>query len=363
MALNTGIIGLTNSGKTTIFNCMSKSKGEITSYAFSTNKSNIGVVDVPDPRLDKLTELVPTQKVVHATVELVDIPGLAKGASEGEGIGNQFLGDVRNSNALIHVVRCFEDENLPHVEGSINPIRDIELVEFELQVKDLELIERKLERQKKLVAVGDKAAKSNMETLIKFKEQLENFVSLRDVEASTEELEVVKDLQLLTEKPVLYVCNVDEDSAINGNDYSKKVINFATNAEVIIIAGALEADIAELDDQEDRNAFLEDSGLTEPGVNKLIRAAYHMLNLRTFFTVGEKENRAWTIKEGYSAPEAAGVIHSDLERGFIRAEVIKYDDFIKYGSENAVKDAGKFHVEGKGYIVDDGDLLNIRFNV
>ena len=363
MALNTGIIGLTNSGKTTIFNCMSKSKGEITSYAFSTNKSNIGVVDVPDPRLDKLTELVPTQKVVHATVELVDIPGLTKGASQGEGIGNQFLGDVRNSNALIHVVRCFDDENLPHVENSIDPVRDIELVEFELQVKDLELIERKLERQKKLLAVGDKTAKFNVAALNKFKEQLENFVSLRDVEATHDERNVVRDLQLLTEKPVLYVCNVDEDSAIEGNEYSKKVKDFIGNAEVLIIAGALEADIAELEDEEDRAAFLEDSGLAEPGVNKLIRAAYHMLNLRTFFTVGEKENRAWTIKEGASAPQAAGVIHSDLERGFIRAEVIKYDDFIKYGSENAVKDAGKLHVEGKGYIVDDGDLLNIRFNV
>jgi GTP-binding protein YchF len=342
---------------------MSKSKAEITAYAFSTSKSNIGIVDVPDPRLDKLTELVPTQKVVHATVELVDIPGLTKGASQGEGIGNRFLGDVRNSNALIHVVRCFDDENLPHVEGSVDPVRDIELVEFELQVKDLELIERKLERQKKLLAVGDKTAKFNVDTLNKFKEALENFTSLRDLDATDDELEVVKDLQMLTEKPVLYVCNVDDASAVDGNAYSQKVKEAYPDAEVLIIAGSLEAEIAELDDEEDRIAFLEDAGLAEPGVNKLIRAAYHMLNLRTFFTVGEKENRAWTIKDGYTAPQAAGVIHSDLERGFIRAEVIKYDDFIKYGSEAAVKEAGKFHIEGKTYIVEDGDLLNIRFNV
>ncbi len=363
MALNCGIIGLTNSGKTTIFNCMSKTKAEITQYAFSTNKSNIGIVDVPDPRLDKLTELVPTRKVVPATVELVDIPGLTKGASQGEGIGNQFLADIRNSNALIHVVRCFDDENLPHVEGSVDPVRDIDLVEFELQVKDLELIERKLERQKKLLAVGDKSAKFNVDTLTRFKEKLENFESLRELEISDDELAVVRDLQLLTLKPVLYVCNVDEASATTGNAYSKRVEESVKDAEVLVIAGALEADIAELDDEEDRKAFLEDAGLSEPGVDKLIRAAYHLLNLRTFFTVGEKENRAWTIKNGYTAPQAAGVIHSDLERGFIRAEVIKYDDFVKYGSEAAVKEAGKFHVEGKNYVVEDGDLLNIRFNV
>ncbi|OIP01942.1 MAG: redox-regulated ATPase YchF [Bacteroidetes bacterium CG2_30_33_31] len=363
MALNCGIIGLTNSGKTTIFNCMSKSKGEITSYAFSTNKSNIGIVDVPDPRLDLLTKLVPAKRVIHATVELVDIPGLTKGSSQGEGIGNQFLGDIRNSNALIYVLRCFEDELLPHVEGSIDPVRDIELLEFELQVKDLELVERKLERQKKLLKVGDKSAKFNVDTLLRFKENLENFESLRNVEATEDERLVVRDLQLLTEKPVLYVCNVDEKSAINGNLFSAEVKKSVGDAEVIIIAGALEADIAGLDDEEDRKAFLEDSGLAEPGVDKLIRAAYHILNLRTFFTVGDKENKAWTIIDGYSAPQAAGVIHSDLERGFIRAEVIKYQDFIKLGSENAVKEAGKFHVEGKTYIVEDGDLLNIRFNV
>lgn len=363
MALNTGIIGLANCGKTTIFNCMSNSKGEITSFAFSTNKSNIGVVDVPDPRLDKLTELVPAKKVVHATVELVDIPGLTKGASQGEGVGNQFLADIRNASALIHVVRCFDDESLPHIEGSINPVRDIELVEFELQVKDLELIDRKIERQKKLVKVGDKAAKVTLDALQRFKESLENFVSLRELEISEEERAAIRDLQLLTEKPVLYVCNVDDKSATTGNDYSKAVAKLVGQDQMLIIAGSLEAEIAELESSEDQLEFLQDASLTEPGVNKLIRAAYHLLNLRTFFTVGDKENRAWTIIKGYTAPQAAGVIHSDLERGFIRAEVIKYEDFIKYGSENAVKDAGKFHVEGKSYVVDDGDLLNIRFNV
>jgi GTP-binding protein YchF len=363
MALNTGIIGLANSGKTTIFNCMSKSKGEITSFAFSTKKSNIGVVDVPDPRLEKLTELVPTKKVVYATVELIDIPGLTKGASQGEGVGNQFLGDIRNANALLHVVRCFDDDNLPHIEGDINPVRDIELVEFELQVKDLELIERKLERQQKLIKVGDKAAKQTAEILNRFKEALENFTSLRELEMTEDDRAAIRDLQLLTEKPVLYVCNVDDASAIDGNAYSEKVKEAVGADRVLIIAGSLEAEIAELDDENDRMEFLADAGLTEPGVNKLIRAAYHLLTLRTFFTVGEKENRAWTIKEGYTAPEAAGVIHSDLERGFIRAEVIDYDDFIACGSENAVKEKGKLHVEGKTYMVKDGDLLNIRFNV
>lgn len=363
MALNTGIIGLANCGKTTIFNCMSKSKGEITSFAFSTNKSNIGVVDVPDPRLDKLNELVPAKRVIPATVELIDIPGLTKGASQGEGVGNQFLADIRNASALIHVVRCFDDESLPHIEGNINPVRDIELVEFELQVKDLELIERKIERQKKLVKVGDKSAKVTLDALTRFKTELENFTSLRELEMNEDEKTSIRDLQLLTEKPVFYVCNVDDSSAIEGNDYSKAVAKAVGEDQMQIIAGSLEAEIAELDSMEDQQEFLQDAGLAEPGVNKLIRAAYHLLNLRTFFTVGEKENRAWTIKKGYTAPQAAGVIHSDLERGFIRAEVIKYDDFVKFGSENAVKEAGKFHVEGKSYIVDDGDLLNIRFNV
>ncbi len=365
MALNCGIIGLTNVGKTTIFNCMSENKAEITSFAFSTNKSNIGVVDVPDQRLTELGKYQKTEKVIHATVELIDIPGLAKGASKGEGIGNTFLSDIRNSNALIHVLRCFDDENLPHVEGSIDPVRDMELVEFELQVKDLELVERKIERQKKLVKVGDKKAAQAIEALEKYRNQFENLESARNLDVTEEEKQFVKDLQLLTEKPMLYVCNVDDKSAVAGNHYSDKVRKAleGKNAELIIIAGALEAEISELEEEGDRLEFLSDVGLSEPGVNKLIRAAYHLLNLRTFFTVGPKENRAWTIKEGYTAPQAAGVIHSDLERGFIRAEVIKYDDFIKYGSEAAVKNAGKFNVEGKTYIVQDGDLLNIRFNV
>lgn len=364
MALKCGIIGLTNTGKTTIFNCISNNKAEITAFAFSTSKSNIGTALVQDLRLQELEKCQKTQKLIPTSVELVDIPGLAKGASKGEGIGNQFLADLRNVDAIIHVLRCFDDPNLAHIEGSINPVRDMELVDFELQIKDLELVERKLERQQKLIKTGDKDAKRNVELLTKYKEHLENFQSVRTLEIDEDDKKVVKELQLLTEKPVMYVCNVDDKSAINGNSYSESVIEALKNqqAKVLIIAGALEAEISELD-EEDQKVFLEDVGLAEPSVHKLTRAAYALLNLETFFTVGPKEIRAWTIRAGSAAPKAAGVIHSDLERGFIRAEVMKYADFVHYGTENAVKDAGKFHVEGKNYIVEDGDILNIRFNV
>ncbi len=365
MGLSCGIIGLTNTGKSTIFNCFSNTKAEITNYSFSTSKSNMGIVKVPDQRLNELEKLQPTEKLVQVVVDIVDLPGLAKGSSQGEGVGNQFLGELRNTDAIIHVLRCFDDENLPHVEGSVDPVRDIEILDLELQVKDLESIDKKIVRQEKLVKIGDKTAKKSLEVLAKLKEHLENFENLRTLEISEEERQLVGDLFTLTSKPVLYVCNVDDDSAATGNKYVEQVKKHLenTDAEILIIAAQIESEIAELDSDEDKKEFLEDAGLSEPGVNKLIRAAYKMLKLETFFTVGPKEIRAWTIKKGATAPEAAGVIHSDLQRGFIRAEVIKYDDFIELGSENACKNAGKLHVEGKKYIVEDGDLLNIRFNV
>ncbi len=365
MGLNCGIIGLTNTGKTTIFNCISNNKAEATSYAFSATKSNIGMIEVPDPRLMAIDDLVKSEKIVLATVDIIDLPGLAKGASKGEGVGNKFLADVQQTDALIHVLRCFDDENLTHVEGSVDPVRDIEIVDFELQVRDLDLVQRKIQRTEKLVKIGDKDAKKTLEILQKYVNQFENFGNARDMVLDEEEKNAVKELMLLTEKPVLYVCNVDEESALEGNDYSRKVAEHLSDsgATVINIAGALEADITELDSEEDRAAFLADAGLKEPGVNKMIRAAYGMLNLQSFFTAGPKEVRAWTIKKGMTAPQAAGVIHSDLERGFIRAEVIKYTDFLELKTEHACKEKGKLSVEGKNYIVKDGDMLNIRFNV
>jgi ribosome-binding ATPase len=365
MALQCGIIGITNVGKTTLFNCISNTKGETTSFAFSTNKSNIGMVVVPDPRLKKLEKFQPTEKLVPATVDIVDIPGLTKGANQGEGVGNKFLADIRNTDALIHVLRCFDDENLPHIDGSIDPVRDIETIDFELQIKDLESVEKKILRLEKLVKTGDKEAKTGIEVLNKVKAHLEELNNVRELELGDKEKKYLGDMFLLTVKPVLYVCNVDENSAINGNSYVEQVKNKLSgqNTEILIIAGKLEAEIAELEDEGDRLEFLKDSGLEEPGVNKLVRSAYSLLNLQSFFTVGPKEIRAWTIHKGMLAPQAAGVIHSDLERGFIRAEVMKYDDFISLGSEHACKEKGKLMVEGKNYVVDDGDILHIRFNV
>lgn len=365
MALKCGIIGITNVGKTTMFNCISNTKGETTDFAFSTNKSNVGLVTVPDPRLYELEKLQPTEKVIPATVDIVDIPGLTKGANQGEGVGNKFLDDIRNTNALIHVLRCFDDENLPHIDGSVNPVRDIETIDLELQVKDLESVEKKIQRFEKLAKVGDKDAKAGIEVLNTIKDNLENFMNVRDMDLDSKALKYVDDLFLLTIKPVMYVCNVDDASATTGNTYVDRVKDALTgkDTEILIIAGKLEAEIAELESEEDRNEFLEDAGLSEPGVNKLVRSAYNLLNLQSFFTIGPKEIRAWTIKKGMSAPEAAGVIHSDLERGFIRAEVMKYNDFIELGSEHECKAKGKLYVEGKTYVVDDGDILHIRFNV
>lgn len=364
MALQCGIIGVTNTGKTTIFNCISPVKAEATNFAFSTNKSNIGIINVPDPRLAKLKELQPTEKLISATIEIVDIPGLTKGSSKGEGVGNQFLADIRNTDALIHVLRCFDDDNLPHVDGSIDPVRDKETVEFELQVKDLESVEKKIARMQKLVKTGDKDAKKVIEALTKYKEHLENFQPARTAKVEDSEKEHVKDLALLSMKPVIYVCNVDSDSPISGNAYVEQVKEAVKEeeTEVLIVAGQLEAEISELE-EEDQKEFLDDVGLTEPSVNVVVRSAYKLLKLKSFFTIGPKEIRAWTIKEGMTAPQAAGVIHSDLERGFIRAEVMKYNDFIELGSEQECKAKGKFKLEGKAYIVDDGDIMHIRFNV
>ncbi len=367
MALKCGIIGMTNTGKTTILNCVSNTKAEATSFAFSTNKSNIGVINVPDFRLDEINQFVNSKKVTPTTVDIVDIPGLAKGASEGEGVGNKFLADIQQTNALVHVLRCFDDDSLPHVEGSVDPVRDMEIVDLELQARDLDLVTRKIERLKKIAKSGDKEAKRGIEILESLAEFIENLNNVRDFEITKEDkAKFVDDIFLLTDKPMMYVCNVDEDSAVNGNDYVNQVKEALKdqNAEIIVVAGALEADISELETEEEREEFLNDAGLKEPGVNRVIRAAYKLLDLQSFFTAGEKEVRAWTIRKGSTAPEAAGAIHSDLQRGFIRAEVIAYDDYITYkGSEAKLREAGKLRLEGKNYIVQDGDVLNIRFNV
>ncbi len=365
MALQCGIIGITNTGKTTIFNCISNTKGETNAFAFSATKSNMGVIQVPDPRLYELEKHQVTEKIVHTTVEIVDIPGLTRGSNKGEGVGNKFLGDIRNTDALIHVLRCFDDEALPHIDGSVDPVRDMETIDFELQVKDLESVEKKLQRLERLVKTGDKDARQGVEALERYREHIGNFQNARTLEVKDEDRKYVDDIFLLTMKPVMYVCNVDAKSVVSGNKYVEMVREAlkGTGAEVIVIAGAVEAEIAELENEADRLEFLNDAGLDEPGVDKMVRAAYMMLNLQTFFTVGPKEIRAWTIKRGMTAPQASGVIHSDLERGFIRAEVMKYHDFVTLGSEHACKEAGKFYVEGKNYIVGDGDILHIRFNV
>jgi GTP-binding protein YchF len=364
MALNCGIIGITNTGKTTLFNCISNTKAESSSYAFTSSKSNLGMVNVPDRRLENLAALVKPQKVTPATVEIVDIPGLTRGSSQGEGVGNQFLADIRNTDALIHVLRCFDDDNLPHIDGTVDPVRDMETVDLELQVKDLESVEKKMEKLTKLSKVGEKDAKRGLEALKVYKEHLESFQPVRTASASEQDRQYIDDLFLLTAKPVIYVCNVDEASAVDGNHYVDRVREaLGEEAEILVIAGGLEAEIAELEDAGDREAFLVDAGLEEPGVNRLVRSAYSMLNLISFFTTGPKEVRAWTIRKDSTAPQAAGAIHSDMERGFIRAEVIKHQDYLDLGSESACRDAGKLGVEGKNYIVQDGDVIFIRFNV
>jgi GTP-binding protein YchF len=365
MALNCGIIGITNTGKTTLFNCISNTRAESSSFAFSSNKSNLGIINVPDPRLQKLSAIVQPKKTTPATVEIVDIPGLTRGSSHGEGIGNQFLGDIRNTDALIHVLRCFDDDRLPHIDGTVDPVRDMETIDLELQVKDLESVEKRMEKLEKAAKAGEKDARKGLEVLGTVKEHLESFQPVRTATVDPGNKKYIDDLFLLTAKPVMYVCNVDEASAISGNAYVDRVREAlgGQETEILVIAAGLEADIAELEDPDDRQAFLQDAGLAEPGVNRLVRSAYDMLNLISFFTTAQKELRAWTIRRGATAPQAAGMIHSDMERGFIRAEVIKYQDYIDLGSESACREAGKLAVEGKQYIVADGDVIFVRFNV
>ena len=365
MSLQCGIIGIANTGKTTLFNCMSTVKAETSNFAFTSSKSNIGVIHVPDHRLFELEKLQPTERVVPATVEIVDIPGLTKGANQGEGVGNKFLGDIRNTDAIIHVLRCFDDVNLPHIDGSVDPVRDIENIDFELQVKDLESVDKKLQRLEKVAKSGDKEARHGIDVLNKVKAKLESFGNIRDLKLDSLEHKYIDDLFLLTVKPMMFVCNVDDASAVKGNGHVEKVREYLKNriAEILVVAAKLEAEIADFDNDEDKMIFLADAGLQEPGVNRIIRSAYAMLNLLSFFTIGPDEIRAWTIHRGMTAPQAAGVIHSDLERGFIRAEVIKYNDFIVLRTEHACKEKGKLLVEGKNYVVHDGDILHIRFNV
>lgn len=364
--MKAGIVGLPNVGKSTLFNCLSNAKAQSANFPFCTIEPNIGVVNVPDARLEVLEKLVNPERVMPATVEIVDIAGLVKGASKGEGLGNKFLANIRETDAIIHVLRCFDNDNIVHVDANIDPVRDKETIDMELQLKDLETVEKKLDKAKKAARTGDKVAIKEVELLQKIVENLEAAVSVRAIELTEKEREeIVAPMQLLTDKPVLYVCNVDEASAVSGNDYVNKVKEAVKDeqAEVLVLAVATEADIMELEEYEERQMFLDDLGLDEPGVSKLIRSAYKLLSLQTYFTAGEKEVRAWTIHIGDSAPKAAGVIHTDFEKGFIRAEVIKYDDFVHYGSELKVREAGKLSVEGKEYIVQDGDMMNFRFNV
>ncbi len=367
MAVKCGIVGLPNVGKSTLFNCISTGKAQAANFPFCTIEPNIGSTIVPDKRLQVLENLVHPQRVVPATVEIVDIAGLVKGASKGEGLGNQFLANIRETDAILHILRCFDDPNIVHVDGSVDPVRDKEVIDMELQLKDLETVENRLAKvQKQAQTGGDKQAKRLYDILLKYKEALVQGKSARTVKFdSPDDIKAAKELFLLTDKPVMYVCNVDEGSAATGNSYVEAVREAVKDedAEILVISAKIESEIAELDDYEERQMFLQEIGLEESGMVRLIQSAYSLLNLRTYFTAGPQEVKAWTINKGDKAPIAAGVIHSDFEKGFIRAEVIKYDDYVKYGSEAACRAAGKLYVEGKDYVVEDGDVMHFLFNV